>query len=81
MVLNLSFFSNSSESSTLILPILITYYQFCSRFARVRCCSNKQIAICQLSLSFLLSLCINPFCLSSYYNISILTYKDIGLIV
>ncbi len=65
MVLNLSCFSSSFDSSTLILPILVTFYHFCARFARVRYCSNKQIAICQLSLSFPLSLYINPFCLSS----------------
>jgi hypothetical protein len=74
--LNLSCFSSSSDSSTLILPISITYHQFCARFARVRYSSNKQIAICQLSLPFPLSLCINPVCLSSQYIICILAYKD-----
>jgi hypothetical protein len=61
MVLNLSFFSSSSGSSTRIRPISITYYQFFARFARVRSSSNKQIAICRLMLSFPLSLYINPF--------------------
>jgi hypothetical protein len=43
MVLNLSFFSSSSGSSTQIRPISITKFYFCARFARVRCFSNKQI--------------------------------------
>jgi hypothetical protein len=68
MVLNLSFFSSSSESSTLIRPISITNlfcicFNLCARCARVRCSSNKQIAQCQVLLLFLLSLYIHPFLL------------------
>ncbi len=59
-VLNLRLLSNSSESSTLMRPIPITYYQFCARFARVTCFSNKQIGQCQVLLLFLLSFSIHP---------------------
>jgi hypothetical protein len=57
--LNLRLLSNSSESSTLIRPIPITYYQLCARFARVTCFSNKQIGQCQVLLLFLLSFSIH----------------------
>ena len=62
MVLNLSFFSNSSESATLIRPISITIHnqfllhRFFAR-GRARCFSSKQIGswqgflLCSLSFS------------------------------
>jgi len=58
IVLNLSFFSSSSGSSTLIRPIWITNSIYCTWFARVSICSSRQNSIFQVLLSFQLLLCI-----------------------